>query len=103
MGPKFHFFGKVSAPCLADPLRNWELQACPSLDEFTLVQNVLQMGFDATLVVNLVENKYMLTGTFYLSESELISDLLQPAWEESSSAEGSRGMPDSIPTVLVAV
>uniref|UniRef100_A0A663MTY5 RING-type E3 ubiquitin transferase n=1 Tax=Athene cunicularia TaxID=194338 RepID=A0A663MTY5_ATHCN len=37
---------------------------------------------------------YMLTGTFYPSESELISDLLQPDWEESSSAEESRGMPD---------
>ncbi|XP_074744772.1 baculoviral IAP repeat-containing protein 7 isoform X1 [Strix uralensis] len=70
-----------------DPLRNWELQAPPSLDQFTIVQNVLQMGFDPTWVANLVENKCMLTGTFYLSESELISDLLQPDWEESSSAE----------------
>ncbi|KAM6053905.1 baculoviral IAP repeat-containing protein 7 [Chlamydotis macqueenii] len=73
-----------------DPLRNWEWQALPPLDQFTIVQNVLQMGFDPTCVVNLVEDKYMLTGTFYLSESELISDLLQPDWEESSSAEESR-------------
>ncbi|KAM7090566.1 baculoviral IAP repeat-containing protein 7 isoform 1-T1 [Ciconia maguari] len=73
-----------------DPLRNWQLQALHSLDQFTIVQNVLQMGFDPTWVANLVENKYMLTGTFYLSESELISDLLQPDWEESSSAEESR-------------
>uniref|UniRef100_A0A8D0FSD3 RING-type E3 ubiquitin transferase n=1 Tax=Strix occidentalis caurina TaxID=311401 RepID=A0A8D0FSD3_STROC len=64
---------------------NWELQAPPSLDQFTVVQNVLQMGFDPTWVANLVENKYLLTGTFYLSESELISDLLQPDWEESSN------------------
>ena len=70
------------------------MQALPSQDQFTIVQNVLQMGFDPTWVANLVENKYMLTGTFYLSESELISDLLQPDWEESSSAEESRGMPD---------
>ncbi|XP_026718098.1 baculoviral IAP repeat-containing protein 7 [Athene cunicularia] len=83
------FCGKVSAPCFTDPLRNWELQA-PPLHQFTVVQNVLQMGFDPTWVANLVENRYMLTGTFYPSESELISDLLQPDWEESSSAEESR-------------
>lgn len=71
------------------------MQALPSLDQLTLVQNVLQMGFDPTWVANLVENKYILTGTFYLSESELISDLLQPDWGESSSTEESRGMPDS--------
>lgn len=76
------------------------MQAFPSLDQFTIVQNVLQMGFDPTWVVNLVENKYMLTGTFYLSESELISDLLQPDWGESSSAEESRGMPDLHTQVL---
>lgn len=76
------------------------MQALPSLDQFTIVQNVLQMGFDPTWVANLVENKYMLTGTFYRSESELISDLLQPEWEESSSAEESRGMPDSHTHVL---
>ncbi|XP_061865245.1 baculoviral IAP repeat-containing protein 7 [Colius striatus] len=73
-----------------DPLRNWAVQALPSLDQFTTVQNVLQMGFDSTWVINLVENRYILSGTFYLSESELISDLLQSDWEESSSAEESR-------------
>lgn len=59
------------------------------------MQNVLQMGFDPTWVANLVENKFVLTGTFYLSESELISDLLQSAGGASSSAGGSRGRPDS--------
>lgn len=78
------------------------MQALPSLDQFTVVQNVLQMGFDPMCVANLVENKYMLTGTFYLSESELVSHLLQPDWEESSSAEERRGMPDSHTHVLGA-
>ncbi|KAM6340613.1 baculoviral IAP repeat-containing protein 7 isoform 2-T2 [Alca torda] len=73
-----------------DPLRNWELQALPCLDQLTIVQNVLQMGFDPICLANLVENRYTLTGTFYLSESELISDLLQSDWEESNSAEESR-------------
>ncbi|XP_010147747.1 PREDICTED: baculoviral IAP repeat-containing protein 7 [Eurypyga helias] len=78
-----------------DPLRNWELQALPSLDQFTAVQNVLQMGFDPTWVATLVENKYLLTGNFYFTESELISSLLEPDWEEISSAEGSRKMETS--------
>ncbi|XP_063258285.1 baculoviral IAP repeat-containing protein 7 [Prinia subflava] len=74
-----------------DPLRNWKLLAHPSEDQSLIVQNVLQMGFDPTWVANLVENRFVLTGTFYLSESELISELLQPGWGASSSAGGSRG------------
>uniref|UniRef100_A0A8C3QUG8 RING-type E3 ubiquitin transferase n=1 Tax=Cyanoderma ruficeps TaxID=181631 RepID=A0A8C3QUG8_9PASS len=74
-----------------DPLRNWELLAHPSEGQSLIVQNVLQMGFDPTWVANLVENKFLLTGTLYLSESELISDLLQSGWGASSSAAGSRG------------
>ncbi|KAM6298810.1 baculoviral IAP repeat-containing protein 7 [Aegotheles albertisi] len=71
-----------------DPLRNWELQALPSLDQLDVVQNVLQMDFDPTWVANLVENRYILTEAFYLSE--LLFDLLWRYWGESSSAEESR-------------
>jgi len=52
------------------------------------------MGFNPAWVASLIENRYILTGTFYLSESELISDLLRPEWGESSSAKENRGMPD---------
>lgn len=69
--------------------------AHPSEDQSLIVQNVLQMGFDPTWVANLVENRFLLTGTLYPSESELISDLLQSGWGASSSAAGSRGRPDS--------
>lgn len=64
------------------------------LDQSSIVQNVLQMGFDPSLVISLAQSKYLLTGTCYLSESELVSDLLQTNGEESSSAEGSRGRSD---------
>ncbi|XP_068890475.1 baculoviral IAP repeat-containing protein 7 isoform X1 [Aphelocoma coerulescens] len=74
-----------------DPLRDWKLLAHPSEDQSAIVQNVLQMGFDPTWVAILVENKFGLTGTFYLSESELISDLLQSGGGASSSAGRSRG------------
>ncbi|XP_072773039.1 baculoviral IAP repeat-containing protein 7 [Taeniopygia guttata] len=74
-----------------DPLRDWKLLAHPSEDQSSIVQNVLQMGFDPTWVANLVENKFVLTGTFYVSESELISDLLQSGCGASSSAGGRRG------------
>lgn len=90
------FFGKVSVHCFTDLLRNWKLLSLPSPDQFSVAHNVLEMGFDPLWVVSLVENKYMLTGTYYLSESELISDLLQLEWEESNAKE-SRGMPD-LPT-----
>lgn len=81
--------------CFTDPLRYWKCLAHPSKDQSLIVQNVLLMGFDPTWVANLVENKFLLTGTFYLSESELISELLQSGWGASSSAGGSRGRPDS--------
>ncbi|XP_065610405.1 baculoviral IAP repeat-containing protein 7 [Cyrtonyx montezumae] len=71
-------------------LRHWELRTRPSLDQFSVARNVLEMGFNPAQVASLVENKYILTGTFYLSESELISDLLQPEWAECSRAEESR-------------
>ncbi|XP_010211130.1 PREDICTED: baculoviral IAP repeat-containing protein 7 [Tinamus guttatus] len=73
-----------------DAVRNGELQSLPALVESSVVQNILQMGFDPTLVANLVESKYLLTGTRYLSESELISELLQTDWEGSSGAEATR-------------
>uniref|UniRef100_A0A8C0FZY0 RING-type E3 ubiquitin transferase n=1 Tax=Chelonoidis abingdonii TaxID=106734 RepID=A0A8C0FZY0_CHEAB len=49
--------------------------------------NVLQMGFDHSLVMSLVQSRHLLSGTCYLSVSELVLDLLQVDGEESSSAE----------------
>lgn len=90
------FFGEVFAHCFTDLLRNWRSLSLPSVDQFSVAHNVLEMGFDPLRVLSLVDNKYVLTGTHYLSESELISDLLQLDWEENS-VEESRGMPD-LPT-----
>ncbi|XP_064888411.1 baculoviral IAP repeat-containing protein 7 isoform X1 [Columba livia] len=69
---------------LQDPWRDWVLHDL-------IMQNVLQMGFDPMWVANLMQNKCALTGTAYLSVPELISDLLQSDWEESSRAEERRG------------
>lgn len=88
------FFCEESVYYFTDLLRNWKLQSLPSLDQFSVAQNVLEMGFNPAWVASLIENRYILTGTFYLSESELISDLLRPEWGESSSAKENRGMPD---------
>ncbi|XP_038022226.1 baculoviral IAP repeat-containing protein 7 isoform X1 [Anas platyrhynchos] len=70
-----------------DLLRNWRSLSLPSVDQFSVAHNVLEMGFDPLRVLSLVDNKYVLTGTEYLSESELISDLLQLDWEENSVEE----------------
>ncbi|KAF4795764.1 baculoviral IAP repeat containing 7 [Turdus rufiventris] len=72
------------------PLRDWELRAHPSEEQSLIVQNVLQMGFDPTWVTNLVENKFAQTGTFYLSESELVADLVHSGCGASSSPGESR-------------
>lgn len=93
--PKPWLFGKVPVHCFTGPLRDWELRAHPSEEQSLIVQNVLQMGFDPTWVTNLVENKFAQTGTFYLSESELVSDLVHSGCGASSSPGESRGRPDS--------
>lgn len=81
--------------CFTGPLRDWELRAHPSEEQSLIVQNVLQMGFDPTWVTNLVENKFAQTGTFYLSESELVADLVHSGCGASSSPGESRGRLDS--------
>lgn len=93
-GSKFQFFGEASAHCFTDP----ELQEFPQ-DEFNIVWNVLELGFESAVVFKLMTDKYLLTGTPYLCQSELISDLLQLE-EEISNAEESRGRPDSHTRVL---
>uniref|UniRef100_A0A8V5GGW1 Uncharacterized protein n=1 Tax=Melopsittacus undulatus TaxID=13146 RepID=A0A8V5GGW1_MELUD len=52
-------------------------QALPCLEELIVVCNVIAMDFDVVSVFRAVENKHTTTGTFYLSESELIADVLK--------------------------
>ncbi|CAM5095569.1 unnamed protein product [Natator depressus] len=73
-------------PAPQDSEGNRELSSFP-VDQSSIVQDVLQMGFDHSLVMSLVQSRHLLTGTCYLSVSELVSDLLQVDGEESSSAE----------------
>ncbi|XP_072305858.1 baculoviral IAP repeat-containing protein 7-like [Eucyclogobius newberryi] len=47
-----------------------------------VVQTVLQMGFEANLVESLVKTKYLLTGQFYTSVSDLVTDVLQAEEED---------------------
>ncbi|XP_014812500.1 PREDICTED: baculoviral IAP repeat-containing protein 7 [Calidris pugnax] len=77
------------SPAASDLLRNWQLRASP-LNWLTRVWDVLDMDFPPMRVANLVENQSILIWTFDLSESELVSDLLQPDWGEGSSAEQNR-------------
>ncbi|XP_075757174.1 baculoviral IAP repeat-containing protein 7 isoform X2 [Pelodiscus sinensis] len=71
-------------PTPQDPVGNRDMSS--PLDQSSLVQDVLQMGFDQSLVMSLVQSKRLLTGTCYLSVSELVLDLLQVDGAESSSA-----------------
>uniref|UniRef100_H3CEA9 RING-type E3 ubiquitin transferase n=1 Tax=Tetraodon nigroviridis TaxID=99883 RepID=H3CEA9_TETNG len=55
-----------------------------------VVQTVLQMGFDSSLVESLVQTKYLLTGRQYTSVSNLVSDVLQAEQEDRETAPQSR-------------
>lgn len=57
-----------------------------------VVQTVLQMGFEASLVESLVQTKYLLTGRQYTSVSDLVSDVLQAEQEDREAAPQSRGI-----------
>uniref|UniRef100_A0A3Q0ST11 RING-type E3 ubiquitin transferase n=1 Tax=Amphilophus citrinellus TaxID=61819 RepID=A0A3Q0ST11_AMPCI len=56
-----------------------------------VVQTVLQMGFEASLVESLVQTKYLLTGQHYTSVSELVTDVLQAEEEDRQRGPQSRG------------
>lgn len=56
-----------------------------------VVQTVLQMGFEASLVESLVQTKYLLTGQQYTSVSDLVSDVLQAEQEDGQRGPQSRG------------
>lgn len=56
-----------------------------------VVQTVLQMGFEASLVESLVQTKYLLTGQQYTSVSDLVSDVLQAEQEDRQRGPQSRG------------
>lgn len=57
-----------------------------------VVQTVVQMGFDASVVESLVQTKYLLTGQQYASVSDLVSDVLQAEQEDGGQrAPQSRG------------
>ncbi|XP_015247928.1 PREDICTED: baculoviral IAP repeat-containing protein 7 [Cyprinodon variegatus] len=55
-----------------------------------VVQTVLQMGFEASVVESLVQTKYLLTGQHYISVSELVSDVLQAEEEERQTGQNNQ-------------
>ncbi|XP_061909707.1 baculoviral IAP repeat-containing protein 7 [Entelurus aequoreus] len=55
-----------------------------------VVQTVLQMGFEASLVESLVQTKYLLTGQHYSHVSDLVSDVLQAEEEDRQRRPQSR-------------
>uniref|UniRef100_A0A8C1CSF2 RING-type E3 ubiquitin transferase n=1 Tax=Cyprinus carpio carpio TaxID=630221 RepID=A0A8C1CSF2_CYPCA len=52
-----------------------------------VVQAVLQMGFQHSIVEALVQSRYLLTGSHYTSVSDLVSDVLQAEEEERQTGE----------------
>ncbi|XP_067227304.1 baculoviral IAP repeat-containing protein 7 isoform X3 [Chanodichthys erythropterus] len=52
-----------------------------------VVQAVLQMGFQRSLVESLVQSRYLLTGSHYTSVSDLVTDVLQAEEEERQTGE----------------
>ncbi|XP_037540741.1 baculoviral IAP repeat-containing protein 7 isoform X2 [Nematolebias whitei] len=59
-----------------------------------VVQTVLQMGFEASLVESLVQTRYLLAGQHYTSVSALVTDVLQ-AEEEDREREPSSTEPET--------
>ncbi|XP_041112537.1 baculoviral IAP repeat-containing protein 7 isoform X1 [Polyodon spathula] len=60
-----------------------------------VIQTVLQMGFDHSLVESLVQTKYLLTGTRYTSVSDLVSDILQAEEEDRHRSDQARETTES--------
>lgn len=58
----------------------------------SVVQAVLQMGFQHSLVESLVQSHYLLTGSHYTSVSDLVTDVLQAEEEERQTGEPRPGV-----------
>ncbi|KAL1021579.1 hypothetical protein UPYG_G00015110 [Umbra pygmaea] len=56
-----------------------------------VVQTVIQMGFDVSLVESLVQTRYLLTGLHYTSVSDLVTDALAAEEDERSRELQGRG------------
>lgn len=56
-----------------------------------VVQTVLGMGFETTLVESLVQTRYLLTGRHYTSVSDLVTDILQAEEEDRLRGELTTG------------
>ncbi|TRZ01180.1 hypothetical protein DNTS_011051 [Danionella cerebrum] len=81
---------------LAEVLGGRRSVAAPMLSP--VVQAVLQMGFQRSVVDSLVQSRYLLTGAHYTSVSELVSDVLQAEEEDQREEEQSRtGTSDTRP------
>ncbi|KAJ8016076.1 hypothetical protein DPEC_G00003400 [Dallia pectoralis] len=63
----------------------------PSTVLSSVVQTVVQMGFDAGLVESLVQTKYLLTGQHYTSVSDLVTDVLAAEEDERARIQQGRG------------
>lgn len=57
-----------------------------------VVQTVLQMGFQRSLVESLVQSRFLLTGSHYTSVSDLVTDVLQAEEEERQTGEPRPGV-----------
>ncbi len=57
-----------------------------------VVQAVLQMGFQHSLVESLVQSHYLLTGSHYTSVSDLVTDVLQAEEEDRQTGEPRPGV-----------
>ncbi|KAG2461468.1 BIR7A protein, partial [Polypterus senegalus] len=64
----------------------------PLLLQSPVVQAVLQMGFDYSVVESLVKSKYLLTGLQYNTVSDLVSATLEAEDEERQRSDQSRGL-----------
>ncbi|XP_078426952.1 baculoviral IAP repeat-containing protein 8-like [Cetorhinus maximus] len=73
MESAFQGESQPQAPARQDLVGNTALSP---LMQSTVVQRVLQMGFDRSLIETLVNSKYLLSGSQYSSVSDLLSDLL---------------------------
>ncbi|XP_039591508.1 baculoviral IAP repeat-containing protein 7 isoform X2 [Polypterus senegalus] len=68
----------------------------PLLLQSPVVQAVLQMGFDYSVVESLVKSKYLLTGLQYNTVSDLVSATLEAEDEERQRSDQSREPPESL-------
>ncbi|KAM8945752.1 baculoviral IAP repeat-containing protein 7 [Pelodytes ibericus] len=88
--PEYQNSADSSPASLIGSPDNWQCSL-----QSSVAQGALEMGFEQSLVLSLLQSRFLLTGTPYNSVSDLVTDLVQAEEERATHRSESVTIPDT--------